>query len=192
VEGTKTHLRATTSAASTPMVASTPMKAASKAMPANIGVKKSPAQKDPNNSLSILLKAALDDDVNSAKEALKKGADINGQDDIGYTPLQVAMIADSEKMIHFLIVEGANVNVRNKEGLTPLMLVAKAKLNLEYAHLIVDPGASDPDSKNKQGKTALDFAKESEYKELIDYLEGAESIQDYKNALENRKKRNKR
>jgi ankyrin repeat protein len=58
---------------------------------------------------------------------LKKGADINAQDEFGNTPLFEAITnqrGNSFKTSKLLIERGAKVNIANKAGQTPLMLAA--------------------------------------------------------------------
>ena len=51
------------------------------------------------------------------------GADVNAKDDQGYnleTPLHKAAFWGNTEIIEFLIAKGAEVNVKNKDGKTPL------------------------------------------------------------------------
>jgi hypothetical protein len=190
-ESARTHLRADNAPVSAPPPAASAAKAEPKEKEkTNIGSPKGP-EKDPTNYQTMLLKAAAEDDVKAARLALKKGADIDGRDDVGYTALQIAMTFHKDKMISFLILEGANVNVKDKDGFTPLMLVAREKLDVEYGKLLVDPGAADPDAKDKSGLSALDHAKASGYTELAAYLASQESIDDFEKAVIARNKKKK-
>jgi ankyrin repeat protein len=71
-------------------------------------------------------------DVDKIRFLLEKGAQINAQDQDGYTPLirvaQAAYIGDStpsneeacQEAIHFLLAHGARTDIRSKEGFTAL------------------------------------------------------------------------
>ena len=70
-------------------------------------------------------------------------------------------------MAKALIADGANVNIRNNDGDTPLM----SNFSVEAAKLLVAAGA-DVHAKNHEGKTALDCAKDLEPNgERVKFLE---------------------
>lgn len=52
---------------------------------------------------------------------LDKGADINGRDNQGYTPLHHAARSRMSPMVKILVGHGANVNERDSDGFTPLL-----------------------------------------------------------------------
>lgn len=109
------------------------------------------------------------------KEYLANGADINCVKDcqiehideengnIGYetlygaynlktaTPLMIAVNAKEYNLSKFLIENGADVNIKNKEGETALM-----RADAKTAKLLIDNGAFI-NVKNNNGKTALDI-----------------------------------
>jgi hypothetical protein len=64
-----------------------------------------------------------------------------------------------------LIQAGAQLNRRNVEGQTPLMVT----LDPETARVLLDAGA-DKTVRDKKGKTALDLARELELTEKIALL----------------------
>jgi len=57
--------------------------------------------------------------------ALDQGANINATSDTGETALHAAVTHRYESVIRYLAEHGADVNVRNRQGLTPLGLVAR-------------------------------------------------------------------
>jgi ankyrin repeat protein len=103
------------------------------------------------------------------KELLKNGADINAKDKEGYTVLVHALVQqqltpDPElTIIRELLKSGADVNVKNDKwgGFTPLIFASRESNNPEIITLLVKSGA-DAGVKDKNGKTALDYAKENE------------------------------
>lgn len=54
-----------------------------------------------------------------AKACLRRGADINGQNHTGNTPLHFAFAYGFDKLGDYLISKGADPGVRNTSGLTP-------------------------------------------------------------------------
>ena len=69
---------------------------------------------------------------------LDKGADINGRDSEGNTPLILASFYASPGCVEILIERGADVNSANKVGVTPLI---RAATNFEKSRLLLAAGA---------------------------------------------------
>ena len=98
-----------------------------------------------------------------ARLLIAAGADVNAQDNIyANTPLHEVPDAASAKV---LIQAGAQLNRRNVEGQTALMLT----LDPEVARILIEAGA-DKTVRDKNGKTALDLARELELTEKIALL----------------------
>jgi len=73
-----------------------------------------------------LIYAAIVGDLQSAKLALNKGADINARDEvINGTPLHLAIIEAHVNIISFLLSYSADVNVKDCFGRTPLDIALK-------------------------------------------------------------------
>jgi hypothetical protein len=107
----------------------------------------------------MLFLAAGDGDVDRAKEALSKGADVNYQDRQGHSPLHAAVFNSRDIMITFLLEQGADVNVKNRVGETPLMLVASDSANAAVGLLLIEAPGSRIKETNRSRKTALDLAR---------------------------------
>jgi ankyrin repeat protein len=69
------------------------------------------------------------------------------------------------KTIERLLEAGANLNVRDKEGQTPLYKAAKFGYSKTVEKLL-DSGAN-PNLEDKDGKTALDVARTNKIRELL-------------------------
>jgi uncharacterized protein len=72
--------------------------------------------------LTALVFAAREGDVESAKNLLDAGADVNQTTEYGWTPLLTATNNRHYKLAQYLIQRGANPNIANKGGWTPLYL----------------------------------------------------------------------
>ena len=79
------------------------------------------------------------------------------------TPLHLVVrnSHDPERFINTLVNAGAEVNVRNIDGQTPLHYVAISKKPREAARVLLGRGA-DIRIKDKFGKTVADYAEEKD------------------------------
>jgi ankyrin repeat protein len=107
--------------------------------------------------LTALVFAAREGDLESARQLLAAGADVNQQTEYGWTPLLTAVNNRNYAVARLLIEHGADVNRANKGGWTPLYLatdnrnieggdypVPKADIDhLELIRLLLEKGA-DP------------------------------------------------
>jgi len=72
---------------------------------------------------------------------------------------------DNPDIIKILIENGANPNIQNQNGYTPLMKAVQFS-DQEKASILLDLGA-DPNISNKQGLYAIDFARDSAMKSML-------------------------
>jgi ankyrin repeat protein len=79
------------------------------------------------NGITMLGRAALNNEVEMARMLIERGATVNVEDKLGMTPLLWAANVDfgDAAMIDLLLRSGAKSDVRNKDGLTPLELSRK-------------------------------------------------------------------
>ena len=78
-------------------------------------------------------------DVGKLRNALNKGASVNGQDEKGNTPLMLAAVYGNADSVRLLIERGADVNATNMFGATALMRSAG---DYEKLRLLVNAGAN--------------------------------------------------
>ncbi|MBR1915536.1 MAG: ankyrin repeat domain-containing protein, partial [Alphaproteobacteria bacterium] len=94
---------------------------------------------------------------------LEHGANINGKNKDGETPLHImAQHRSSYDCLELLIAEGANVDAQDNNGWTPLMKAVchpQAMMRKDVIYGLAHN--SDTSIKNKEGKTAYDIAKEN-------------------------------
>lgn len=103
----------------------------------------------PLKTQALLLDAVSSNDLKTAEDMIKNGADLNSQDKDGNTALILAVQKYYPEMIKLLIDSGANLNIQNNEGQTALFYAEYTKL----AKYLIKCGA-DLTIKDKEGKTA--------------------------------------
>ena len=102
----------------------------------------------PNQQI-VLWDAVIADDVTTAIAAIKAGADVNGLDTRaniagpnGRRPLNYAAIRNDTAMITTLLNAGANINLANRSGFTPLHHAGEAG-SKEAATLLIQSHAEE-------------------------------------------------
>lgn len=88
---------------------------------------------------------------------IRNGADINGSSAIG-TPLHLAASGKSLVILYYLLDKGAEPNVRDASGATPLFSAARA-LNRKGVDMLLKFGAN-PKLRDKDGKLYSDYYKQ--------------------------------
>jgi ankyrin repeat protein len=150
---------------------------------------------DDGEGRSVLGKAAVAGEYDLVALLIKNGADVNaagkkGTEGEGMTILHGAVsvsknyanadtfnIADYIKIAELLIKNGAKVNAKTPQGITPLMFVSDVKM----AELLIKNGADINVRASVGGRafTALDTARQSKRREVEQFLlsKGAKSAQ---------------
>jgi len=91
------------------------------------------------------------------RDLISDGADVNGKDRRGRTPLISAVRFSSPPQIVTLLIEaGADVNAKDDDGETPLMMAYSP----EKITLLIEAGA-DVNAKDDEGQTPLMYADRS-------------------------------
>ncbi len=86
----------------------------------------------------------------------------------GWTPLHYAATTGNNQIITMLLEKHAYIDAESPNGSTPLMLAAMYG-SATAVKLLLDGGA-DPLLKNQIGMTAIDFAEKAERKEVVDMI----------------------
>jgi ankyrin repeat protein len=116
---------------------------------------------------------------------LEHNADIDARDKFEKVPLHWAAMArfpgnakDTLKTMQLLLDHGADPNVLDDDGCTPLHDSSwwkkenyNEKGTVEGSRLLLDHGANI-DAENNEGKTPLQLASEVGYREMVDFLSG--------------------
>jgi ankyrin repeat protein len=93
----------------------------------------------------------------------------------GWTPLFLAIHQGKTECVQYLVESGADVNLADSNGVTPLMWLEYSRDNaVPLVDLLIAHGA-DLDAKDKDGLTALSYAEgDPPAPELIATIEAAE------------------
>ena len=114
-----------------------------------------PDQKNEYGVPAIIL-ALVFNDTAVIKTFIKFNANVNIQDNNGFTPLIVASIQKQYAICELLLKNGADADKKHNGGFTALMLAAQNN-DLKMVSLLLENGAS-VDIDRPQGGTALGFA----------------------------------
>lgn len=114
---------------------------------------------------SALMLAILKGQQAVADKLIKKGADVNKT---GWTPLHYAASSGQLAIIGQLLENSAYIDAESPNGTTPLMMAAMYGTTAAVK-LLLDEGA-DPQLKNQQGLSALDFAQRGQRPDAVDAI----------------------
>ena len=117
------------------------------------------------------------------EELLSSDLDVDSRSESGATPLMLAASGGRTAIVKWLIEQGADVNAQDDVyGNSPLIwcLSARhpARIYMAICRALLDAGAS-PSERAKDGRTALDWAKEGRPPETLSLLEEYGTIADY-------------
>jgi ankyrin repeat protein len=107
-----------------------------------------------------------------AETLVKLGAPVD-RTDLRITPLVKAVLGDQVEMARFLISKGADVNHVDGNGMTPLLYAASIDFGSPAMIDMLLKAGARTDMKTKEGKTALELAKQYKHTHLIPSLAGA-------------------
>jgi ankyrin repeat protein len=103
---------------------------------------------------------------------LEAGAKVNVKDDIGESPLHLAVRRGSLEIVEELLAANANVNAKSKNGSTPLHLLVENSeyRNLEIARRLIENGADVNAKRRKTSWSMLHWAASGNDTELTELL----------------------
>lgn len=141
------------------------------------------SQKDLNAKLKAVVSERTDSF--SIKYWIDKGADVNCEGE-SETPLAIASRRNNQANLNTLLELKADVNVRDRDGETPLMSTIDSnfgslRLSKDCADILLAHGA-DINAKNKSGETILDIARATEKR--LESDRGREGLNGYIRFLE--------
>jgi|AP45_3_1055517.scaffolds.fasta_scaffold27932_2 ankyrin repeat protein len=123
---------------------------------------KPPTVKAPDISIHEAAKAG---DIETVKQHIAAGTDVNAKGVFGWTLLLQAVAGGHKEIVELLIDNGADVNGKTDEGRTPLHWAAYSG-HKEIAELLIGEGA-EMNAKERDGRTPLNFASKKSIKDLL-------------------------
>ena len=115
-----------------------------------------------------LLRAATEGNVETAKSLIDKGADVNTQNTLGWTPLHAAIWNSRQQMVEMLIENKADINKTNHKGEASLYFAAE-KGQRSIVEMLIANGA-DINIVSNENKNALTIAREKGHNSIADFL----------------------
>ena len=94
------------------------------------------------------------------KKLLKNFTNINEQNDFGETALHCAADMSNGEIAQLLISKGANVNIKDNEGRTPLFYIYSFGFDAENLEEILINAGADVSIKDNEGKTYIEYIDE--------------------------------
>ncbi len=103
-----------------------------------------------------------------AELLIAHGAEVDGRDEHGNTPLHAAVLRGDGELARLFITHGADVNARNELGITPTQYAASAP-DANLVSLLLESGA-DANVRDNDGDTPLHAATRRGHKEVVELL----------------------
>ena len=116
-----------------------------------------------------LLQATWEGDETTVKRLLEEGADPNVQDHDGHAPLHAAAIAGQPGVAGLLVKNGAELELADDYGRTPLLLVARESGNELVARILLEHGA-DVNALDRAGASSLELAAWRGFEDVVNTL----------------------
>jgi ankyrin repeat protein len=125
--------------------------------------------------MAPLAKAAMSGDVSTMRSLLAAKPDVNQVTPYGDTPLHLTLRRNSLErrqghvaVVDLLVSRGADVNIRNRRGVTPLMEAADTGDTEAVAYLVRHSASIN--QSDDEGRTPLSLAAYRHYSDIVDFL----------------------
>lgn len=125
-----------------------------------------------------IFEASRNGDVTLLKQQLSLKPDLSGMNEYGFTALHCAAMGSNSmekstamEVVQLLIEAGSPIEIKSKDGRTPLYLLAEFSPYVEPIQLLIDAGAN-PDVYDKHGNHIVENAMMEEVQALLGRLTG--------------------
>jgi ankyrin repeat protein len=123
----------------------------------------------PQDRLAFFINDVRRGECDKIEPALKSGLPIDGFDSLDQTPLIAAVSQNQVECVKQLIARGADVNLADHAGWSPLIHAAYFGSGNELLGLLIDKGANI-DAQNNRGLTALYLASAAGHEPQVQLL----------------------
>jgi ankyrin repeat protein len=134
------------------------------------------------NAYAGLHAAAAGGSTAEVERLVKDGAEINGRDTFGRTPLMVAVYRRDVAVARALVALGANVNALEHQSYDAITIAA-VQNDAEMLHLLIQSGGNTRAITSPYGGTALIAAAHLGHAEIVEALLAARAPADHVNNL---------
>jgi methionyl-tRNA formyltransferase len=114
-------------------------------------------------------------DLDTVKKLIGEIREIDRANDRGWSAIIMAAFHHHQEVVQLLLQYGANINSTNANG-TTVFMYAKTKVmengNFDFLNWLIEKGADIHKRDSKRGWTVLEYARELNSPELIQYLIG--------------------
>ncbi len=117
------------------------------------------------NGDNALMIACYKGNKAAVEALLRKGSEVNRP---GWAPLHYAAAIGSNEIVQLLLDKSAYIDAESPNKTTPIMMAARGG-HIYTVKLLLDEGA-DATLKNDLGMTAIDFARNHGYKDIVEGL----------------------
>ena len=119
-----------------------------------------------DGSIENIWVAASDGNINAVKALIESGTHVvNEQDNNGYSAIHAAASYGHEELIRYLISNGADVNLKDNDGDTPILLCEEPEI-----FTILKSYGADPTAVNDLGQGIFEKVVEDENDVMIRFL----------------------
>ena len=119
-----------------------------------------------DGSIENIWVAASDGNINAVKALIESGTHVvNEQDNNGYSAIHAAASYGHEELIRYLISNGADVNLKDNDGDTPILLCEEPEI-----FLILKSFGANPTAVNDVGQGIFEKVVEDENDVMIKFL----------------------
>ena len=136
--------------------------------------------------VTALIAAAFGNQTKMSKFLVTRGADTNAKTKIGVTAMMMAAIKGNTELVGYLHENGAEVNAQSNSGGTALMCAAMNG-KTATAKFLIEELKADKTLKDKNGKTAADWAMQQNHPitfAAIDPAAAAKKGEEFEKAME--------
>ncbi|WP_299881156.1 ankyrin repeat domain-containing protein [uncultured Cocleimonas sp.] len=107
--------------------------------------------------------------VEDVKKVLETGVDINQKNELGFTPLLIAVTENNVDIVKYLVSKGADLTLKNNKGFDALIIAANEN-HVEIAEYLLEKGADITTTDPRNKRQAIHIAARLGYIGILEVL----------------------